>query len=109
MTLLLDEIAMAAARLAEAGVDSPRTDAEVIAAYVHGVPRTELHLVPDADFELGVPEVGEAGDVLERLAGLPAGDLVPEPRLEAGVGHQVQLRPGHAVHVRGDHFGVGAR
>src|SRR5215472_4703609 len=35
------------------------------------------------DFELGVPEVGEAGDVLERLAGLPAGDLVPEPRLEA--------------------------
>src|SRR5260370_37159021 len=51
MTLLLDEIAMATARLAEAGVDSPRTDAEVIAAHVHGVPRTELHLEPDAGFE----------------------------------------------------------
>src|SRR5215467_5544722 len=51
MTLLLDEIAIATARLAEAGVDSPRTDAEVIAAHVHGIPRTELHLVPDTGFE----------------------------------------------------------
>jgi release factor glutamine methyltransferase len=51
VSLLLDEIAIAAARLAEAGVESPRTDAELIAAHLHGVSRGELHLVPDADFD----------------------------------------------------------
>jgi len=51
VTLLLAEIAVATERLAEAGVESPRNDAEVIAAHVHGVPRAELHLVPDAAFE----------------------------------------------------------
>jgi release factor glutamine methyltransferase len=51
MSLLTDEIAVAATRLADAGVDSPRTDAEIIAAHVHGVPRGELHLVPDASFD----------------------------------------------------------
>jgi release factor glutamine methyltransferase len=49
--LLLDEITMAASRLAEAGVESPRTDAELIAAHLHGVPRSQLHLVADADFD----------------------------------------------------------
>ena len=51
MSLLLDEIAVAAARLAEAGVESPRTDAELIAAHVHGVTRGALLTVPDAAFE----------------------------------------------------------
>ena len=51
MSLLLDEIAIATARLAEAGVESPRTDAELIAAHLHAVSRAELHLVPDADFD----------------------------------------------------------
>ena len=51
MSLLLDEIAIAAARLAEAGVESPRNDAEVIAASLHGVPRSQLHLVPDSGFD----------------------------------------------------------
>ena len=51
MSLLLDEIALAAARLAEAGIESPRTDAEVIAARLHRVARSGLHLVPDADFD----------------------------------------------------------
>jgi release factor glutamine methyltransferase len=51
MTLLLDEIALATARLAEAGVDSPRADAEIIAARVHDVKRGELHTVPDAEFD----------------------------------------------------------
>jgi release factor glutamine methyltransferase len=51
MTLLLDEIALATARLAEAGVDSPRADAELIAAHVHNVKRGELHTVPDAEFD----------------------------------------------------------
>ncbi len=51
MSLLLDEIAIATARLAEAGVESPRTDAELIAARLHGVSRAELHLVPDGSFD----------------------------------------------------------
>ncbi|MCG5215926.1 peptide chain release factor N(5)-glutamine methyltransferase [Streptosporangium sp. KLBMP 9127] len=51
MTFLLDEIALATARLAEAGVPSPRTDAEEIAAFVHGVRRSELLTVKDADFD----------------------------------------------------------
>jgi release factor glutamine methyltransferase len=51
VSLLLDEIALATARLAEAGVESPRTDAEIIAARLHGVPRSQLHLVPDTGFD----------------------------------------------------------
>jgi release factor glutamine methyltransferase len=51
MSLLLDEIALATARLAEAGVESPRADAELIAAHVHGIKRGELHAVPDAAFD----------------------------------------------------------
>ena len=51
VSLLLDEIALAAARLAECGVESPRAEAELIAAHVHGVKRTELHQVPDAAFD----------------------------------------------------------
>ncbi len=47
----MDEIAIAAARLAEAGVESPRADAELIAAHLHGVSRAELHLVADPDFD----------------------------------------------------------
>jgi release factor glutamine methyltransferase len=51
VSLLLDEIALATARLAEAGVESPRTDAELIAAHLHRVSRAELHLVPDTSFD----------------------------------------------------------
>jgi release factor glutamine methyltransferase len=51
VSLLLDEIALATIRLAEAGVESPRTDAELIAASLHNVPRSELHLVPDSGFD----------------------------------------------------------
>ena len=47
----MSEIAVAAARLAEAGVESPRTDAELMAAHRHGVSRSELNLVADADFD----------------------------------------------------------
>jgi release factor glutamine methyltransferase len=47
----MDEIAIATARLADAGVESPRTDAELIAAHLHGVSRAALHLVADADFD----------------------------------------------------------
>jgi len=51
MSLLMSEIAAAVTRLAEAEVQSPRTDAEIIAAHRHGVRRGELHLVRDADFD----------------------------------------------------------
>ena len=46
MSLLLDEVALAVLRLANAGVESPRADAELIAASVHNVRRSELHTVP---------------------------------------------------------------
>jgi len=51
MSLLLDEVALAALRLADAGVESPRADAELIAASVHHVRRGELHTVRDRDFD----------------------------------------------------------
>lgn len=51
MSLLLTEITVAAARLAEAGVESPRADAELMAAHRHGVSRGKLHLVADGDFD----------------------------------------------------------
>ncbi len=47
----MSEIAVAVARLAEAGVESPRADAELMAAHRHGVARSELNLVADADFD----------------------------------------------------------
>jgi release factor glutamine methyltransferase len=50
VNLLLGEVARAAERLAEAGVASPRADAEELAAAIHGVRRGELHTVADADF-----------------------------------------------------------
>src|SRR6516225_6601155 len=99
MTLLLDEIAIAAARLAEAGVESPRADAEVIAAHVHGVPRTELHLVPDAGFEPRFwDEIArrEAREPLQHITGLThfrytelevgPGVFVPRPETEVMTG-----------------------
>jgi release factor glutamine methyltransferase len=48
-TLTRTRVADAAARLAEAGVESPRVDAELLAAYVLGVPRTRLVLAPELD------------------------------------------------------------
>ncbi len=73
MSLLLDEIAIATARLAQAGVESPRTDAELIAARLHGVSRSELHLVPDANFDARFwDDVArrEAREPLQHITGL---------------------------------------
>src|SRR5215475_15632832 len=99
MTLLLDEVAIAAARLAEAGVESPRSDAEVIAAYVHGVRRGELHLVPDAGFDPRFwDEIArrEAREPLQHITGLThfrytelevgPGVFVPRPETEVMTG-----------------------
>lgn len=51
MNRLLSEVARAARRLADAGVPSPRADAEELAASVHGVSRGALHAVADRDFD----------------------------------------------------------
>src|SRR5258708_3129633 len=51
MSLLMNEIAVAVTRLAEAGVESPRADAELMAAHRHGVTRSQLNLVADSDFD----------------------------------------------------------
>ena len=99
MTLLLNEIAVASARLAEAGVDSPRADAEQIAAHVHGVPRTELHRVPDTEFNPRFwDEIGrrEAREPLQHITGhayfryldleVGPGVFVPRPETEVMTG-----------------------
>lgn len=99
VTLLLDEIAVAAQRLADAGVDSPRTDAELIAAHVHSVRRTELHLVPDTAFDPRYwDEIArrEAREPLQHITGLAhfrylelevgPGVFVPRPETEVMTG-----------------------
>ncbi|GII75134.1 release factor glutamine methyltransferase [Sphaerisporangium rufum] len=99
MTLLMDEIALATARLAEAGVPSPRTDAEEIAAFVHGVRRGQLHTVPDSEFDAlfweGVAR-REAREPLQHITGrayfrylsleVGPGVFVPRPETEVVAG-----------------------
>ena len=103
MSLLLDEITMAAARLAQAGVESPRTDAELIAAHLHGVQRSQLHLVADADFD---PRFWDdiarraAREPLQHITGLAyfrylelevgPGVFVPRPETEVMTGWAVE-------------------
>lgn len=99
MSLLLSEIAIAAARLAEAGVESPRNDAELLAAHRHGVSRTGLNLVADADFDPRYwDDVGrrEAREPLQHITGLAyfrylelevgPGVFVPRPETEVLAG-----------------------
>jgi release factor glutamine methyltransferase len=99
MNLLLDEIARATARLAEAGVASPRADAEELAAAIHGVRRGELHMVPDGAFDArfweGVAR-REAGEPLQHITGraffrylelrVGPGVFVPRPETEVVAG-----------------------
>jgi release factor glutamine methyltransferase len=99
MNLLLDEIARATIRLAEAGVASPRADAEELAAFFHGVKRSELHTVPDAAFDArfweGIAR-REAGEPLQHITGraffrylelqVGPGVFVPRPETESVVG-----------------------
>jgi release factor glutamine methyltransferase len=99
MSLLLDEIAVATARLAGAGVESPRTDAELIAAHVHGVTRGALVTVPDAAFEPRFwDEIArrEAREPLQHITGraffryldldVGPGVFVPRPETEVMTG-----------------------
>ena len=97
--LLLAEVAQATQRLADAGVPSPRNDAEELAAFVHGVKRGELHSVKDADFDARYWEViarREQREPLQHITGLAyfrylelqvgPGVFVPRPETESVVG-----------------------
>ncbi|MEU8673358.1 peptide chain release factor N(5)-glutamine methyltransferase [Streptomyces sp. NPDC048560] len=99
MNLLLAEVAQATQRLADAGVPSPRFDAEELAAFVHGVKRGELHNVPDRDFDARYWETiarREAREPLQHITGraffrylelqVGPGVFVPRPETESVVG-----------------------
>ncbi|HXA61490.1 MAG TPA: peptide chain release factor N(5)-glutamine methyltransferase [Streptosporangiaceae bacterium] len=99
MNMLLDEIARATARLAEAGAASPRADAEELAAAVHRVKRSELHSVTDAAFDARFWEFvarREAGEPLQHITGraffrylelkVGPGVFVPRPETEVVAG-----------------------
>ncbi len=98
-TVLLAEVAQATQRLADAGVPSPRFDAEELAAYVHGVRRGELHSVGDADFDARYWEAvarRENREPLQHITGraffrylelqVGPGVFVPRPETESVVG-----------------------
>jgi release factor glutamine methyltransferase len=110
MSLLLDEITVAAARLAEAGVESPRTDAELIAAHVHGVPRGGLSMVPDTRFDPRFwDEIArrEAREPLQHITGhayfryldlaVGPGVFVPRPETEVMTGWAIEALTGMDV------------
>ncbi|EFL23238.1 MULTISPECIES: peptide chain release factor N(5)-glutamine methyltransferase [Streptomyces] len=99
MNVLLAEVAQATQRLADAGVPSPRFDAEELAAFVHGVKRGELHGVSDADFDARYWEAvarREAREPLQHITGraffrylelqVGPGVFVPRPETESVVG-----------------------
>lgn len=99
MNVLLAEVAQATQRLADAGVPSPRFDAEELASFVHGVGRGELHRVADADFDARYWEAvarREAREPLQHITGraffrylelqVGAGVFVPRPETESVVG-----------------------
>ncbi|MFJ6083531.1 peptide chain release factor N(5)-glutamine methyltransferase [Streptomyces sp. NPDC001002] len=99
MNLLLAEVAQATQRLADAGVPSPRNDAEELAAFVHGVKRGELHSVKDSDFDARYWEViarREQREPLQHITGrayfrylelqVGPGVFVPRPETESVVG-----------------------
>jgi release factor glutamine methyltransferase len=103
MSLLLDEVAMASARLAQAGVESPRADAELIAAHLHGVSRGQLHLVADTDFNPRFwDDIArrEAREPLQHITGVAyfryldlavgPGVFVPRPETEVMTGWAVE-------------------
>lgn len=99
MNVLLAEVAQATQRLADAGVPSPRFDAEELASYVHDVKRGELHRVADSEFDARYWEAvarREAREPLQHITGraffrylelqVGKGVFVPRPETESVVG-----------------------
>ncbi|MET7638466.1 peptide chain release factor N(5)-glutamine methyltransferase [Streptomyces sp. NPDC005438] len=102
-SLLLAEVAQATQRLADAGVPSPRFDAEELAAFVHGVSRGGLHVVDDKDFDARYWEAiarREAREPLQHITGraffrylelqVGPGVFVPRPETESVVGWAIE-------------------
>ncbi|WP_129842499.1 peptide chain release factor N(5)-glutamine methyltransferase [Streptomyces sp. RFCAC02] len=98
-SVLLAEVARATQRLADAGVPSPRFDAEELAAFVHGTERSRLHSVPDSEFDARYWEAvarREAREPLQHITGraffrylelqVGPGVFVPRPETESVVG-----------------------
>jgi release factor glutamine methyltransferase len=103
MSLVLDEIAIATARLAQAGIESPRADAELIAAHLHRTSRGRLHQVRDADFDPRFwDDIArrEAREPLQHITGrayfrylelaVGPGVFVPRPETEVMTGWAVE-------------------
>jgi release factor glutamine methyltransferase len=103
MSLLMSEIAVAASRLAEAGVESPRADAELMAAHRHSVTRSRLNQVRDADFDPRFwDDVArrEAREPLQHITGMAyfryldlevgPGVFVPRPETEVMTGWAIE-------------------
>lgn len=110
MNLLLAEVAQATRRLADAGVPSPRFDAEELAAHLHGVKRSQLHTVQDADFDARLWEViarRAAREPLQHITGraffrylelqVGPGVFVPRPETESVVAWAIETL--HAMDV----------
>jgi release factor glutamine methyltransferase len=104
MNLLLREVGRATVRLAEAGVPSPRYDAEELAAAVHGVERGQLHTVPDGEFDArfwAAIARREAREPLQHITGVAhfryielevgPGVFVPRPETEVVAGWAIDM------------------
>ena len=96
-------VTLASARLAACGVESPRADAELIAAHRHRVRRGQLHLVADADFDPRFwDDVArrEAREPLQHITGVAyfrylelavgPGVFVPRPETEVMTGWAIE-------------------
>jgi release factor glutamine methyltransferase len=104
VNLLLREVGRATVRLAEAGVPSPRYDAEELAAAIHGVERGQLHRVPDGEFDArfwAAIARREAREPLQHITGkahfrylelaVGPGVFVPRPETEVVVGWAIDM------------------
>ena len=103
MTPLRHAITAAAGRLTDAGVASPRTDAEELAAHLLGIDRRDLvrHEEIDGEAYTALVEARAARRPLQHLTGVAhfryltlevgAGVFVPRPETEVMVGQMVEV------------------
>jgi release factor glutamine methyltransferase len=111
MNLLMREVGRATVRLAEAGVPSPRSDAEELAAVIHGVERGRLHTVPDREFDAqywAAIARREAREPLQHITGkayfryleldVGPGVFVPRPETEVVAGWAIDMLHARSLH-----------
>ncbi|MGH3344700.1 MAG: N5-glutamine methyltransferase family protein [Carbonactinosporaceae bacterium] len=112
MNHLIREIGRATVRLADAGVPAPRSDAEQLAAFVHGVGRGSLHTVADTEFDARFWEAVArrvAREPLQHITGrapfrhlelaVGPGVFVPRPETEAVAGWAITLLRARTVDI----------